>query len=96
MALSGCSSAAPEPTPTTAQPTATQSAEPEPEPEPVYEIAPLTGVAYEEGTNENLSLPAVSAKIDNTYAGRPQLALNQADVVYVTRVEVGLTRLLPV
>jgi len=96
MALSGCSSSAPEPTPTTAQPTATQSAEPEPEPEPVYEIAPLTGVAYEEGTNENLALPAVSAKIDNTYAGRPQLALNEADVVYVTRVEVGLTRLLPV
>jgi hypothetical protein len=36
------------------------------------------------------------AKIDNTYNGRPQLALNDADVVYVTRVEAGMTRLLAV
>lgn len=94
FAISGCSSA-PEPTPTqTVTPTQTQSAEPEPE--PVFVAAPLTGVLYEEGSNPLLELPAVSAKIDNTTAGRPQLALNDADVVYVTRVEVGLTRLLPI
>ena len=96
LVLTGCTSE-PEPEPTqtpTATPTQTQT--PEPEPEPVYEIAPLTGVAYLEGENPYLLLPAVSAKIDNTSAGRPQLALNDADIVYVTRVEAGLTRLLPV
>ena len=98
LVLTGCTSE-PEPEPTqtpTATPTPTQTPEPEPEPEPVYEIAPLTGVAYLEGENPYLLLPAVSAKVDNTTAGRPQLALNDADIVYVTRVEVGLTRLLPV
>lgn len=95
LVLSGCSQAEPEPTVTaTASPTQTQTVEPEPE--PVFEIAPLTGVSYEEGSNPNLALPAVSAKIDNTNSGRPQLALNDADIVYVTRVEAGLTRLLPV
>lgn len=65
-------------------------------PEPVYLTAPLTGVQYLEGTNPYLALPAVMAKIDNTDSGRPQLELNRADVVYVTRVEGGMTRLLPV
>ncbi len=95
LILSGCSTEPEEIVPT-ATPTQTQSATPEPEPEPVYEIAPLTGVSYLEGENAFLGLPAVSAKIDNTAAGRPQLALNDADIVYVTRVEVGLSRLLPV
>lgn len=98
LVLTGCSSEPePEPEPTqTATPTPTQTQTPEPEPEPVYEIAPLTGVAYLEGENPYLALPAVSAKVDNTGPGRPQLALNEADIVYVTRVEIGLTRLLPV
>ena len=93
IALTGCSSSAPEPTPTAS---ATSSPTVEPEPEPVYVAAPLTGVEYLEGENPFLEMPAVSAKIDNTSGGRPQLALNDADIVYVTRVEVGLTRLLPV
>ena len=97
LALSGCSQPEPEPTETpTATATQTQTPEPEPEPEPVYEVAPLTGVSYLEGENTLLQLPAVMAKIDNTTYGRPQLALNSADVVYVTRVEIGLTRLLAV
>jgi hypothetical protein len=98
LVLTGCSAEAePEPTPTpTATATATPTQTPEPEPEPVFEIAPLTGVAYLEGENPYISMPAVSAKIDNSGSGRPQLALNDADIVYVTRVEVGLTRLLPV
>lgn len=97
LALTGCTGAEPEPTATpTPTQTATDTQTPEPEPEPVYETAPLTGVQYLEGENLNLALPAVSAKIDNTNAGRPQLALNDADIVYVTRVEAGLTRLLPV
>jgi hypothetical protein len=97
LALTGCSQPEPEPTETpTATATQTQTPEPEPEPEPVYEVAPLTGVSYLEGENALLQLPAVMAKIDNTTYGRPQLALNSADVVYVTRVEIGLTRLLAV
>ncbi|MEY3561822.1 MAG: hypothetical protein RL068_974 [Actinomycetota bacterium] len=93
LTLAGCS-ASPAPEVTTAAPTATQTEEPTPE--PVYLTAPLTGVQYLEGTNPFLELPAVSAKIDNTYSGRPQLALNDADMVFVTRVEGGMTRLLPV
>jgi len=86
--LTGCA-AAPlsEPTPTETQ---TQ------EPEPVFVSAPLTGVLYEEGTNPFLTLPAVMAKIDNTQYSYPQLSLNDADIVFVTRVEGGMTRLLPV
>lgn len=98
LMLTGCS-AEPEET-VSPTPTATQTATPtpteEPEPEPILVAAALTGVLYEEGTNPLLQLPAVSAKIDNTTPGRPQLALNSADIVYVTRVEIGLTRLLPV
>jgi hypothetical protein len=95
LGLTGCSSAAPEVSPTSTS-TATQTPTDEPTPEPVYLTAPLTGVRYLEGTNDYLALPAVSAKIDNTYNGRPQLALNDADLVYVTRVEGGMTRLLPI
>jgi hypothetical protein len=96
LLLSGCTEPEPEPV-ATPTPTPTQTTQtPEPEPEPVYETAPLTGVEYLEGENPFLLLPAVSAKVDNTTAGRPQLALNDADIVYVTRVESGLTRLLPV
>ena len=91
LILTGCA-AEPEPVETTTTATIT----PEPEPEPVYETAPLTGVEYLEGENLFLSQPAVSAKVDNTSSGRPQLALNDADIVFVTRVEAGLTRLLPV
>ncbi|MDG2496990.1 MAG: DUF3048 domain-containing protein [Aquiluna sp.] len=93
LTLSGCTAAEDEPVATaTPTPIVTE----EPEPDPVYVAAALTGVEYLEGENLFLEMPAVSAKIDNTSAGRPQLALNDADIVYVTRVEVGLTRLLPV
>lgn len=89
LALTGCTAPVLQPT---ASPTQTQ----EPEPDPVFIPAPLTGVLYEESVAGHLALPAVSAKIDNTFSGRPQLALNDADIVYVTRVEGGMTRLLPV
>jgi len=92
LALTSCQAAEPVSAITSAAPQVTV----EPEPEPVYQAAPLTGVLYLEGENPYLAMPAVSAKIDNTYSGRPQLALNDADIVYVTRVEAGLTRLLAV
>lgn len=92
LALTGCSSEA---IPTATE-TVSKTPTPVPEPEPVYLTAPLTGVEYLAGSNPNLLLPAVSAKIDNTSNGRPQLGLNDADVVYVSRIEGGMTRLVPV
>ena len=89
LPLAGCS--APVLTPT---PSATQTVEPEPE--PVFIPAPLTGVLYAEEDAAHLALPAVLGKVDNTWGGRPQLALNDADLVYMTRVEGGMTRMLPV
>lgn len=90
LTLTGCAGA---PAPT-ASPTETATVEPEPE--PVFIPAPLTGVLYEESTAAHLLLPAVAGKVDNTWNGRPQLALNDADLVYMTRVEGGMTRMLPV
>ena len=89
LVLSGCAA---NPATTSPEPTETQTQEPE----PVFVSAPLTGVLYEEGTNPFLTLPAVMAKIDNTQYSYPQLSLNDADIVFVTRVEGGMTRLLPV
>jgi hypothetical protein len=73
-------------------------AEPTPEAEPeavVYPFAPLTGVAYmsESEIPDTNALPAVSCKVDNAPAGRPQFNLNKTDIVHVQMVEGGLTRL---
>ena len=53
---------------------------------PVY---PLTGQAATDPTN--IFRSAMVAKIDNAEAARPQVGLNQADIVYEERVE-GITR----
>jgi hypothetical protein len=37
--------------------------------------------------------PVISVKIDDTAPGRPQVGINQADIVYIEAVEGGLTRL---
>lgn len=51
---------------------------------------PLTGLAgYPEGDTRQ----AVTVKIENTSAGRPQLGIGQADIVVQELVEGGLTRL---
>ena len=70
-----------------------------PTPEPkVFVSAPLTGVTLEEGSvgTESFSAPAVSCKIDNVFAARPQYNLNKADLVFVQQVEGGVTRLVGV
>ena len=61
----------------------------------VYPIAPLTGVAYmnESEIPDTNALPAVTCKVDNAPAGRPQFNLNKTDIVHVQMVEGGLTRL---
>lgn len=67
--------------PTTPTPTPTQTPKPKPPP-----VDPLTGGKLVRG-------PAYAVKIDDTANGRPQVAVNQADIVYVEQVEGGLTRL---
>ena len=61
----------------------------------VYPFAPLTGVAYmnESEIPDTNSFPAVTCKVDNAPAGRPQFNLNKTDIVHVQMVEGGLTRL---
>jgi hypothetical protein len=54
-------------------------------------IAPLTGLALDDPTIA--SVPAVLVKVDNTSKGRPQEALEQADLVYEEMIEGGFTRL---
>jgi len=58
-------------------------------------VAPLTGVAGSYG--DRLGRPALVVKIDNgDPKARPQVGLNQADVVYEERVEGSVTRLLAI
>ncbi|GAA3833169.1 DUF3048 domain-containing protein [Sphaerisporangium flaviroseum] len=40
--------------------------------------------------------PVLAVKIENTAAGRPQMGLRSADLVYVEQVEGGLTRLMAI
>lgn len=54
-------------------------------------ISPLTGLAFSDPSVANR--PAIVAKVDNSSRGRPQSALSQADIVYVTEIEGGTTRL---
>lgn len=69
------------PAPTSAAPTE----------EPAQErLHPFTGKPYDELG------PVVAVKIENTAAGKPQLGLKSADIVYVTQVEAGLTRLIAI
>jgi hypothetical protein len=55
----------------------------------VGDVAPLTGLPFGDA---NLNYPALSAKVDNHPAARPQVALDQADIVFEELVEGGLTR----
>ncbi len=85
--LAGCSApvgkstgtASPRPTPTPS-PTPT----PTPTPEPTW---PLTGT-----TGEIVDRPAMTVKIENSIAARPQTGLQEADVVWEEMVEGGITR----
>ena len=51
--------------------------------------SPLTGMP---GKAELLARPALVVKIDNAPKARPQVGINQADVVIVEKVEDGVTR----
>lgn len=87
LALLGGGDDAPPPTTTTTTTEATTTTVPGP-------IAPLTG---QPGQAELLARPALVVKVDNVEpAARPQVGINEADVVYEERVEGSVTRLLAV
>ncbi len=60
---------------------------PTPEAPPTHPFTGLPGSARR---------PVLAAKIENTSAGKPQLGLKSADIVYVEQVEAGLTRLMAI
>ncbi|MFF5212078.1 DUF3048 domain-containing protein [Streptosporangium sp. NPDC000396] len=62
-------------------------ADPTPTPEPAHPFTGLPGSARR---------PVLAAKIENTSAGKPQLGLKSADIVYVEQVEAGLTRIMAI
>jgi len=70
--------------PTSPAPTTSAASSTPPPPPPTN---PLTGIGPAPTT------PVISVKIDDTEPGRPQVGINQADIVYVEAVEGGLTRL---
>ncbi|MEN3356517.1 MAG: hypothetical protein V7637_499, partial [Mycobacteriales bacterium] len=93
ITIGACSHASPPAAPaapattTLAIPTTTPAPKPAPKPPATN---PLTG---RPGVPRG---PVLAVKIDNTSAGRPQLGLDSADVVYVEQVEGGATRLVAV
>lgn len=52
-------------------------------------VNPLTGGTVSQN-------PVVAVKIEDTAAGRPQVGIDKADIVYIEQAEGGLTRLLAV
>jgi len=91
LGLAGCGLGAPEepaPTPTTTVDgpvRGDRNGPPEPDVPPVW---PLTGVQTEKVARR----PAVSVKIENSAAARPQVGLVEADIVWEEVVEGGITR----
>jgi len=85
--ITGCSSIA--------DPTGSPSQSPSQTPI-VYDTAPLTGVTYVQGSNPALAGPSVACKVDNLDVARPQVNLNQTDIVFDEMVEGGLTRFVAV
>src|SRR5699024_10226871 len=69
-------------------PTRTPSPSPTPSPTPPPEPTwPLTG-----NTGDIVDRPAMTVKIENSIASRPQTGLQEADVVWEEMVEGGITR----
>jgi len=95
LAVSACSAAPQEPpaTPTatvTPSPSPSRAAAPSPEAPPT--VLPLTG----EPVDEIPERPALSVKVENTSAARPQAGLDEADIVWETVVEFSVPRFIAV
>lgn len=48
------------------------------------------------GLQDDARKPVLAVKIENTAAGKPQMGLKSADIVYIEQVEAGLTRLMAI
>ena len=84
LVTAGCGGGGDDPDPTTtSRPTSTTAA--------AGPIVPLTGLP-----GEGPARPALVVKIDNAPKARPQVGINQADVVVEEAVEGGITRLFTV
>lgn len=81
-------SSAPATTPAPTTSTSSSSAASKPSPKAAA-INPLTGLKAS-------SNPVVAVKVEDTPWSRPQVGLDQADIVYIEQVEGGLTRLVAV
>ena len=68
---------------------------PPPDPRPAV-IWPLTGLDATAASDADLNRPALSVKIENTTAARPQSNLEFADVVFEEMVEYGISRLVAI
>lgn len=90
ISLAACGGSDKKAPPSTPVPAPTTSATPTPSPPPKpAPINPYTG-------GKPSANGVVAVKIDDTGNGRPQVGINQADIVYIEQVEGGLTRLLAV
>ncbi|MFI9555443.1 DUF3048 domain-containing protein [Nonomuraea endophytica] len=85
LPVAACSSE--KPAPPAAPQAATASPSETPDAGPGH---PFTGLP-DEGRK-----PVLAVKIENTAAGKPQMGLKSADIVYVEQVEAGLTRLMAI
>ncbi|MFC4009507.1 DUF3048 domain-containing protein [Nonomuraea purpurea] len=88
LPMAACSSNEPAPGKAAAPQAATAAPSEEPTEEPKGH--PFTGKPYDE------LRPVLAVKIENTAAGKPQMGLKSADIVYVEQVEAGLTRLMAI
>src|SRR3954466_10701073 len=86
-ACSGDSKSKKTSTPPPSSPAPTTSASTTPPPPKPAPKNPFTGMGRVPTS------PVISVKIDDTEPGRPQVGINQADIVYIEAVEGGLTRL---
>lgn len=66
---------------------AASSSTPAPAPAPARKLNPYTGLGSVPTT------PTIAVKIDDTPPGRPQVAIDLADIVYIEEAEGGLSRL---
>ncbi|WP_062077005.1 DUF3048 domain-containing protein [Demequina globuliformis] len=100
LLLAACSSNVEEAPATTASasaPSVSRSAVPSPPENPAPDtVWPLTGVDAEGADEALLANPALSIKIENSAAARPQQNLVNADVVFEEYVESGISRLVAI
>lgn len=101
LMLAACSSAEviepPATSVTPAAPEPVRSVAPSPPTNPAPDVVwPLTGVDAEGANEADLERPALSIKIENSAAARPQDNLQYADIVFEEQVEAGVSRLVAV